>query len=53
LVGRAAVVSAADRPVLPRDLARTIAYAGVNLTPPGRARRAASRARGSRLPRES
>src|SRR5215212_5497087 len=33
LVGRAAVVSAADRPVVPRDLARTIAYAGVNLTP--------------------
>ena len=37
LVDRAPLVSAAERPVLSRDLAGTIAYAGVDPTLEGRA----------------
>jgi hypothetical protein len=37
LVDRATLVSAAERPVLPRDLAGTVAHAGVDPTLEGRA----------------
>jgi hypothetical protein len=51
LADRAALVSAADRPVLPRDLAGTVAHAGVDPTSEGRAlqdalRRASATRRG-------
>jgi hypothetical protein len=51
-VGRATLVSAAERPVLPRDLAGTVAHAGVDPTLEGRAlqyalRRAIATRRGS------
>jgi hypothetical protein len=44
LGARATLVSAADRPVLPRDLAGTVAHAGVDATLEGRALQDALRA---------